>query len=216
MSDQEIRGPVLASGAVAFSDTIPVERAMSLLLVTPPAAEPVSRDDAKLHLRVDHADEDTLIDTLIASARLYVELRLRRVLVTQAWRLFLDAWPSTGTVELPLRPLVAVNGVVVYDGEGTPATIPATDYLVDLVSDPPRIVLRANRPRPGLAVNGIEIDLAAGYGAPADVPAPIRTAILQLAAHWYERREPVAFGGQPTSVPETLDGLLDPYRSLSL
>lgn len=189
---------------------------MSLLLVTPPASEPVSRDEAKLHLRVDHLDEDTLIDTLIASARLYVELRMRRVLVTQGWRLFLDAWPSSGTTEVPLRPLASVDGVVVYDGEGTPVTVPAADYLVDLVSDPPRIVLRGNRPRPGLAVNGIEIDLTAGYGGPADVPAPIRAAILQLVAHWYERREPVAFGGQPSSVPETLDGLLDPYRSLSL
>lgn len=189
---------------------------MSLLLVTPPASEPVSRADAKLHLRVDHGDEDTLIDTLIAAARLYVELRLRRVLVTQGWRLFLDSWPSSGTIELPLRPLSSVDGIVIYDLDGTPVTVPATDYLVDLVSDPPRIALRGNRPRPGLAVNGIEVDLTAGYGAPADVPAPIRTAILQLVAHWYERREPVAFGGQPASVPDTLDGLLDPYRSLSL
>ena len=37
-------------------------------------------------------------------------------------------------------------------------------------------------PAPGRAVAGIEIDVVAGYGAPADVPSPLRQAILMLVA----------------------------------
>lgn len=35
--------------------------------------EPITLQEAKLHLRVDSADEDTLIDSLISAARSYCE-----------------------------------------------------------------------------------------------------------------------------------------------
>ena len=42
---------------------------MALVLVTPPATQPVSLTEAKLHLRVSDTTEDTLITALIAAAR---------------------------------------------------------------------------------------------------------------------------------------------------
>ncbi|MEO1198087.1 MAG: head-tail connector protein [Pseudomonadota bacterium] len=189
---------------------------MPLLLVSPPAEEPVSLSEAKAFARIDTDAEDTLISTLIAAARLAVEVRLRQVLVTQGWRYFLDVWPRSGTLDLPIRPIASIDKITVYDADGIPQIVEQTDYLVDRIRDPARIVMRSNRPAPGVAVNGIEVDITTGFGAARDIPEPVRTAILHLVAHWYDRREPVAFGAQPTSLPHGFDTLLTPFRSVSL
>ena len=51
---------------------------MPLQLVTPPAEEPVSLSDAKLHLRVDFTDDDALILAFIVAARQHSEMLTRR------------------------------------------------------------------------------------------------------------------------------------------
>lgn len=46
------------------------------------------------------------------------------------------------------------------------------------------------------------------------VPQPIRTAILYLAAHLYENREPIVVGRSQTAIeiPSTIDAMLEPYK----
>ncbi len=75
---------------------------MTAALITGPALEPVSLDDAKAHLRLDTDDDDTLVMTIITAARLHVEAATRRVLIEQSWRVYLDAWPRTRTLVLPV------------------------------------------------------------------------------------------------------------------
>lgn len=188
---------------------------MTLILVTPPAAEPVTLAEAKTFLKIEHDDEDTLIGTLIAAARLHVEAATRRVLVLQSWRLVLDGWPPRRLVEVPLSPVASVDAITVYDGEGEPAVLDPAGYVADVTSSPARILVRGTV-APEATFNGIEIDLTAGYGETDDVPAPLRQAVLQLAAHWYERREPVAFGGSAQPAPLGFEALIAPYRVRSL
>jgi hypothetical protein len=66
---------------------------MPIKQISPPAEEPVSLVEAKLHLRVETSDEDTLIGVLIAAARIAAENECRRSFVTQQWTLYLDAFP---------------------------------------------------------------------------------------------------------------------------
>lgn len=66
---------------------------MGIRLTQAPAEEPVTVDEAKLHLRVTDSSEDTLITMLISAARIHAENVCRRVFVTQKWDLFLDAFP---------------------------------------------------------------------------------------------------------------------------
>lgn len=188
---------------------------MTLVPVAGPTSEPVSLEEAKAHLRVDGNAEDTLIQSLITAARVHVEVSLGVALLTQTWLWILDRWPDGRIAEIPLRPVQAVTGVRVKDSNGTPVTMPASNYLLDGRGTPARLIASAQAgwPVPGMAANGIEIDLQAGYGAQAaDVPRPIRHAVLLLVAHWFERREPVEVGDEMVTLPHMVSDLLQPYQ----
>lgn len=193
---------------------------MTLTLNEPPAAEPVALADIKAFLKVEHDDEDALIGALVAAARLHVEASVRRLLVAQGWRLTLDAWPTVSgpsgrTVEIPLGPVLDITSVAVLDADGVPVPLEASAWTAETDGIPARVHVR-DALAPGLPLGGIRIDYTAGYGDPADVPAPLVQAVRLLAAHWYEAREPVAFGGPATRVPDTVTALIAPYRVLAL
>jgi uncharacterized phiE125 gp8 family phage protein len=191
---------------------------MTATLLSGPALEPVSLADVKAHLRVDHDDDDGLLTAAIVSARVHVESATRRVLIEQAWRVYLDRWPSKRILRVPVAPLIAVDAVRIYDAEGAPIVVDADDYEVDTASAPGRLVLAATAPSPvGRAVNGIEIDVTAGYGATTlDVPSPLRHAVMMLVAHWYEHRGAVGHDLAALAAPLGFEALTAPYRILAL
>lgn len=183
----------------------------ALSLIAKAGERPVSLAEAKLHLKVDIADEDALIEALIeaatASCRAFTGLEL----VEQTWRLRLDAAPGPALI-LPRPPLVSVTSVIAYDDADLPTTLSASAYLVDKDSIPARLVLRrgAAWPTIGRVANGLEVTFVAGFGPAAkDVPAPLRQGILMLAAHHFERREPGPGGG---ALPAPVAALWRPYR----
>jgi uncharacterized phiE125 gp8 family phage protein len=187
---------------------------MSVLL-TPPAVEPLSLGEVKQFLRVEHDDDDTLIEALIAGARIHVEAQTRSALIAQTWRLVLDAWPRSKIIPVlpaPLRTLLAAR--VYLDGD-TAQTVAIGDFGIDRVSQPGVLIVPAGMPTPTRASGGIEIDVELGYGAaPGDVPEPLRQAIRLLVAYWYENRSlPVARGAV---MPADIAALLAPYRVVSL
>lgn len=88
---------------------------MAAILLTAPAAEPLSVADATAFLRVEHDDDDAIIAALIASARNHVEALACCGLITQTWRLVLDCWPKDGRIKPKLSPLQSVTAARVYD-----------------------------------------------------------------------------------------------------
>lgn len=188
---------------------------MPSILVTPPQVEPVTLADAKAHLRISHADEDQLIGALISAARRVAEARTGLCFIRQGWAYFRDAWPEDGIIALPLGPVLSVEDLAVFGEDDEKAVIDPAHYVVDPASRPPRLMLRGSRiwQRPGRAVNGIGVTLVAGFGtSPDEVPQPLRLAMLQLVAHWYEHRGSDA----PPPMPVKIDALLNPYRMVRL
>ena len=185
---------------------------MTAALITAPALEPVTLADAKAHLRLDNNDDDQLLTAMIVAARVHVEALTRRLLIEQGWRVYLDRWPRKRIVALSPAPLISVDAVTIYDANGDPTVVAEDDYEVDAASVPGRLVLSGAAPVVvGQAVNGIEIDVTAGYGpSSVDVPSPL------LVAHWYEHRGAVGHDLASEVPPHGFDALIAPYRILSL
>ncbi len=201
---------------------------MQTILIAPPAVEPVSLAEAKAWLRVDGNDEDAAIASLITAGRMLVESATRRALTTQDWRIALDAWPWAGANEswsilaarrggplpemvLPLAPVQSVSAIRVYDAAGQPQTVATARWRLVGAPERARIVFTTAPPQPGARSAGIEIDVVAGYGDPADTPAPLRHAILALASYWFENRGDVATT-DATSLPPRAAALVAPFR----
>jgi len=91
------------------------------LRIAAAAVEPVGVPDLRAYLRVDSdagADEDGLLQALIAAARASLEVETRRILVPGRYRIALSAWPPDGQVPLPMSPLVAVLRAGLADPSG--------------------------------------------------------------------------------------------------
>ena len=175
-----------------------------------PAVEPVTLTEAKLHLRlstsawdaVEYDTEDDLLNSLIETARGYVENYTHRAIITQTWIAYLETFPNA--VRLPFPPFqsitsITVEGVAFTDfTASTEGIIEPDDLWPTLSSDP--------------GANPIEITFISGYGLAVSVPAPIKHAILLLIAHWYSNRESVLIGVNAAPLPMAVEALLNPYR----
>ena len=197
---------------------------MALIRIEGPAAEPVSLEEMKQHLRVDYTDEDSLIEQYISAARQKLEQRCARAFVEQTWELRTSSFEDT--IEIPLPPTVGIVSVTYFDTANAEQTVDPTNYafvdggeeqtssLVWMGSKPTKL---ANRP------DAARVRFTAGWPADydqspvdygANVPYAIKQAILFLAAHHYENREEVML--VPTrqeimGVVEGVDSLIAPY-----
>lgn len=191
---------------------------MTAALITPPAVEPVLLAEAKAHLRLDHSDDDLVVSALLVAARSLIESRLGTLMIRQGWRFYLDRWPASGMVRLPLGPLVSVDRITVYGASGEPAELAPAQYRVDTAGDPPRIALAPGTVlAPGVAINGIEIDVTVGFGlSGVDVPQPLRRAQLMLAARWFENPQGTTIGIVPAAIADEVEVLIAPWRRVRL
>jgi uncharacterized phiE125 gp8 family phage protein len=169
--------------------------------ITPPAAEPVTLTEAKLHLREDGTDQDSLIEGLITAAREYVE-STGRLLMPCVVRQYFDEFPCRLS-PLPIRSIASVNYL---DSDGDSQTV--TDYTADIVSEPARIQEpESGWPTTDDVINAVWVDINAGYTSAATVPRALKQAILLLVGHWYENREAIA-GGAMTELPLAVETLM--------
>jgi len=182
---------------------------------TQPAEEPITLAEAKLHLRVDHADEDAYITGLITAARIMCEQRTGRTLITSGWTVRADDF--TDVLELPDPPLASVTSVSYVDVYGDTQTIGSTDYRVDTHSEPCRVVPVTEWPIADDRINSVTVVYVAGYGNAAAVPQPLKQWIKLAVGDMYENRtasdRPMGTAAPTASVPHSfVDGLLAAYR----
>jgi uncharacterized phiE125 gp8 family phage protein len=185
----------------------------ALDLVTAPAAQPLSVDEAKSHLRVDHTTDDTLIESLIKAATQIAERFQNRRYINQTWRLTMDRFPDDGcAIEIPIGPLSSVTSITYTDSDGAAQTWGTSNYQVDTRSVQGRIVPDPDTVYPTTEynkLNAVTVTFVVGYGASsASVPENIRHAIRMIIGDLYNHRESTITGTIVAQIPRSAEMLL--------
>lgn len=180
-----------------------------IITITPPASEPVTLDEAKLHLRVDHGDEDALIGMLIASARSQAETRTGRRLMAQTVEVHLPGFKTL--LRLPeVDPIRDVLSVEYLDTSGALQTVPEADYR--RAGD--ALVCAVGKCWPAVlaAPDAVRVRVECGWPTADDVPAELKQWILLRVATAYKNREAVVEGHLSALPRDFTDGLLDAWK----
>ena len=157
---------------------------MTPVLITPPAAQPVTLPEAKAHCRVDGSDDDALITGLIAAAVGHLDGWsgvLGRCIMPQTWRISAAA----GDVVLPMPDVTEAT----VDNVAVPVTQTALGPMVTLAEDG---------------------DVTFVCAMPAGLLATARVAVLLLVGHLYVNRE--AAGASISEAPDAFDMLVSSLR----
>ena len=150
-------------------------------LMSGPKMEPVTVAEARSFCGTT-AENDAYLGALIPAARMDVEGKLKRALITQGWQLVFNEWPDDLDVKLPMAPVSAVRArIYLFDGTRRPY-VPAWVFGDEGIVRLPRLK-RAPLLR---KAHAIEIDYLTGYGArPHQVPEKLRQAVLLMVAHMF-------------------------------
>lgn len=185
-------------------------------LITAPATNAVTRDEAKAHARIENADEDAIVDVYLATACATIEELTRRRFVDQTWDFYFDAFEEP--IVVPLAPVLSIESITYVDTDGDTQTWSSSNYVVDNPGGPSgdRASIRLASGASFPATNGeprcVVVRVRVGYDVANPVPAALKAAALMLFGHLYANREPVIVGSIASAIPMTVDYLVAPYR----
>lgn len=183
----------------------------ALELITPPAVSPVTLGEAKAQMRVEHSDDDEIIQRFISVATAYVDANgaLGKAMITQTWAQWLS--PNPNVVEIMVGPVQSVSSISYYDVDGVLQLADIADF--DVFGTP---LKKTIRPKSGKSWpvtqqrdDAIRIEFVVGYGdSPSDLPATVRHALMLLVSNWYENRESELIGLASKTLPFGFDQLI--------
>lgn len=161
-------------------------------VVTPVATEPVTTAEAKLHCKVDHSDDDTLIATLITAAREFAEHHTGRAFAAQTLEMALNEFPDDSDedwIDLDLPPVATVSSVKYTDTAGVEQTISSSDYTLSAYGESRRInpAYSVTWPLTQDIPDAVRIRYVTGYTA---LPKAAKQGLLLVIGHFYEMRGP--------------------------
>lgn len=189
---------------------------MALKLITPATALAVSLAEAKLHLRVDASDDDTLISAYITAATELAEQATGCAIMPQTWELTLDAFPAA--FELTRVPAASITSLKYWDVDGNLVTLDASHYTLDNTNDfGYAYVVPAYGdawPVGRAQINAVALRYIAGYASSASVPESIKSWIKLMVGAMYENRQTES--DVQTYALGFADRLLDRYKVWAL
>jgi len=192
-------------------------RPNAISVVSVPAVEPVSLQEAKFYLHVSDTASDDLISSMIVAARVWCETKTRRAFVTQTIEQRFDRWPVRGCGYILTKAPVASISTVYLDTNEAEQTLDGALLTLSTASGPAagRATVEpvSSFAFPLLSLNSIDpvrVRAVCGYGNAAAVPAGIKAAIQLMVADMFEQRSE-SVDGRLSTARLTIDRLLSPY-----
>lgn len=183
-----------------------------LSLVTAPTREPVTLDEAKCWLKLQHSADDDRIRWLIESARESIEEALDLQMVTATRKLTFYAFPSW-EIYLPRSPASSITSITYIDTAGTEQTLDSSLYTLDSTVNPAVLTPAYSQTWPTTRDQraAVNITYVCGYGAPSSVPQALRNALLVHVAWSY--RHPGDDGAAAPPMPDAVWRLAEKHWS---
>lgn len=206
---------------IVVIDSVALTSSQEIFVVTQAASQaarlssPVSLAELKAHLRIGHSDEDYTISQYLESATAYVENSTGRKLVMQTVTQKADKFDDP--IYLRWGPASSITSITYVDSSGTTQTLADTVYQLVDDESPAYLTLKYDQSWPSTrnSARAVTITYRAGYSEPDLCPAPLKDAILLLASHRYENREPVIVGTVTRDLQHALSALLKQYKVAS-
>ena len=186
---------------------------MHVVDISKPDILPVLLEEMKDHLRIDGSDEDASLGSFVSVAVQLIEQRYDLAIIGRTAHVFLDRWDTParsrdywwhgiaeGSVQslfsagkfasLPVRPLSDVSLIETLSASGNWKQWPAANYsVVQGLEGGINRKAGNNWPQPEMAKGGIRLTVTYGFCTDWNgVPAPLRQAVLMLAAFLYTNR----------------------------
>ncbi len=202
---------------------------------TAETAYAVTQAEIKAWCKIDSTDDDATVAIIERTVHNWAKQYTSRTLTTVTYNLFIDTvydddieiheglytaydgHTRKRSIALPNSPVASVSHIKYYDDSDNASTFATSNYYLDNVSIPAKIVLRkgASYPTSLRVANGIEIKYVAGYGATTAVPYDIKSACLAYSAYLFEHRGDL-LDGKRVLAPTSATQLLEPYKIKSL
>ena len=152
------------------------------------SAAAVTLVEAKAHMRVTYADDNTLITSQILMAQQLVESQTRLTLSSAQWQV------TTQDREIALEwgDLATVDEVATIAKDGTATVI--TDFTQPNYNGARYVYI-------GDATEGPTFRVKYTTQANADKIQLLKQAVLMTVGHFYENREQIVMGAKPEEMP---------------
>lgn len=187
---------------------------MTTRQITAPAALAVALDDAKANLRETTTDQDAIITAWLEGIIAHAEHVTGRSFITQTWKRSLDSFPAS--IELFNAPIQSVTSIKYYDTANVLQTLAASEYVVDINSEPGIVIPAADAAWPATYArpDAVQVEYVAGYGATAaSVPSGIKAYLLAKLCEQFD----AAIRPEKDTVQSSfIDRLLDRFRIYAL
>ena len=180
---------------------------MNIRVITAPTVEPITLEQALLHVHQDAGAEDALVTWLISAARDAAEQYCNRYIAEGTY----EARGADFCVAL-VAPVASIVSVKYLDTAGAEQTLADSVYEFNDEPDAPAIRLKVGQSWPATysQADAVRVQFTAGQ-APEDVPKSIFAAMLLTLGHLYVNREDVGTE-QTYTLPMGARTLLQPYR----